>query len=136
MAEPRTVKVAVISAASIMASQLLLEIPISLSGESGTSEDEEVIIKIDRKRKWKKPQRIQNYIEVILPQFTARQFQQHFRISVEAYEHLLQMVGPRFPLSPNGRPTVNIEKQLLAVIWLLATPDSFRYVMNDRCKLK
>jgi hypothetical protein len=48
-------------------------------------------------------------------------------MTVDAYENLLRIIGPRLKRKVNrGRHTINVEKQLLSVIWLLATPDSYR----------
>ncbi|KAK4886504.1 hypothetical protein RN001_002775 [Aquatica leii] len=54
---------------------------------------------------------------------------------MEAYERLLTVIGPQLKRKQNrGRNTIDIEKQVLAVIWLLATPDSYRSV-GDRFDL-
>jgi len=40
----------------------------------------------------------------------------------------LIILGPNLENNVNtGRPTTSVEKQLLSVIWLLTTPDSYRY---------
>ncbi|CAH0562831.1 unnamed protein product [Brassicogethes aeneus] len=69
-------------------------------------------------------------IERVVPGFTSKQFQQHFRITIDAYEHQLNVMGPQIMSRQDevGMPNINAEKQLLAVIWLLATPDSYRSV--------
>lgn len=109
----------------------LFGIPVSLSDseeeETESSEEECDVLILSQKRKLAKPCRISNYLEETIPSLTAQQFQQHFRITVDAYENLLNMVGPN--LSKRvliGRSRVTVEKQLLAVLWLLATPDSYR----------
>ncbi|CAH0564234.1 unnamed protein product [Brassicogethes aeneus] len=124
-------KLKTIITSNIMGTNLLLNIPVALSedeDDSSTSEDEQLMaVMIIRKRKYKKPVRIQQYVEQVVPSYTAQQFQQHFRITIDAYEHLLNVMGPQMSRQGEaGRPNINVEKQLLAVIWLLATPDSYR----------
>lgn len=107
-----------------------LYIPISFSEseEDVSSEEEECnILLLSKKRKLATPQRIENYVETTIPRFTAKQFQQHFRITIDAYESLLTLIGPQLARqTPVGRSRINAEKQVLAVVWLLATPDSYR----------
>lgn len=79
----------------------------------------------------KRPNRIVGYIENIA-NFTSVEFQRHFRLSCEAFEYLLEQVGPLLkPENKNkqtGRSLIDPRKQLLSVIWILATPDSYRYL--------
>uniref|UniRef100_A0A1Y1KIP5 DDE Tnp4 domain-containing protein n=1 Tax=Photinus pyralis TaxID=7054 RepID=A0A1Y1KIP5_PHOPY len=126
-----------VATAFTLSAQVMLDIPISLSDEDSniSTEEEEVIISASKKRKLHTPQRIRNYMEHIVGGYTAQQFQQHFRISIDAYEHILSALGPQLQKTdPIGRSPINIEKQILAVIWLLATPDSYRSV-GDRFDL-
>lgn len=91
------------------------------------SDEEEIILFVRKKKKLHTPQRIENYMERIIVNFTAEQFQQHFRITVDTYENLLGIIELQLRGQETiGRPRVNVEKQILAVIWLLATPDSYR----------
>ncbi|KAJ3655867.1 hypothetical protein Zmor_014976 [Zophobas morio] len=103
---------------------------IILSDDDETSDEDEIVsVVLLTKKRRRKPSRIENYVERTVPNLTAREFQQHFRITIDAYEHLIQMVGPLLKRKNyKGRFTINVEKQLLAVIWLLATPDSYRSV--------
>lgn len=73
------------------------------------------------------PVRIENYVENVIPHLTETQFQSHFRINRRTYNTLLGLLNNVIKKkSVLGRPTVNLEKQLLSVLWLLATPDSYR----------
>lgn len=78
-----------------------------------------------------KPNRIVGYMENIA-NYTSMEFQQHFRLSFEAFEYLLGQVGPLLNSGDenkqNGRSRIDPRKQLLSVIWILATPDSYRYL--------
>jgi hypothetical protein len=93
-----------------------------------SSSDEELII-IHRKRHATrvKPTRMKLYVQNVVPYFTDKQFQMDFRLTQEAFETLLRIVAPRLQNNAStGRPTICVKKQLLAVIWLLGTPDSYR----------
>ncbi|TGZ57223.1 putative nuclease HARBI1 [Temnothorax longispinosus] len=75
------------------------------------------------------PARCQNFVELVVPRFTFKQFQENFRMSAPAFEILLAVIAPLLEnRTGTGRPTTRIEKQLLAVVWLLATPDCFRSI--------
>ncbi|KAK5644582.1 hypothetical protein RI129_005882 [Pyrocoelia pectoralis] len=73
--------------------------------------------------------RIDNYLEKVIPNLSEKQFQMHFRINYLAYDKLLHVITTEIKKNNNiGRPLIDIHRQLLAVLWLLATPDSFRSV--------
>jgi hypothetical protein len=110
---------------------------LSSEEESGSSnsDEEEIIVLLSlvrrkrRRRNLQRPVRIQFYIERVVPNYSAREFQSHFRVTRDAYETLLRTVSPSLSRqSTVGRCTINVEKQLLSVLWLLATPDSYRSV--------
>ncbi|KAL5242707.1 hypothetical protein ACI65C_010117 [Semiaphis heraclei] len=74
-----------------------------------------------------KPFRVQGFISQTIPNFTHKQFQQHFRLSSTSFERCLQICAPLLKSScVEGRKGSDERLQLLSVIWLLATPDSFR----------
>ncbi|KAI4454177.1 hypothetical protein MML48_10g00015058 [Holotrichia oblita] len=73
--------------------------------------------------------RMKNYIEHVIPKYSEHDFQSHFRLTRPTYEFLLRLVVPLLAKECNlGRPHINYEKQLLATLWLLATPDSYRSI--------
>ncbi|KAI4458080.1 hypothetical protein MML48_7g00020244 [Holotrichia oblita] len=73
--------------------------------------------------------RCENYYERTVPRYLPSEFQSHFRMTPDAFNALSGYVIPRLRLFPHqGRPLANPEKKLLAVVWLLATPDSYRSV--------
>lgn len=107
------------------------EVIVNYSSDEESSEDEDLyyfaLSAFINKQRNKKPTRIQHYVEVTVKSYTATQFQQNFRMTVDAYEVLLAAIGPELKRQGvTGRNTTDIEKQTLAVIWLLATPDSYR----------
>jgi hypothetical protein len=76
-----------------------------------------------------KPLRIVGYVERIVPVLTNRQFQMHFRVSRSSFEKMVPIIENIIKKETAvGRPQIDIQKQLLCVLWLLATPDSFRYI--------
>ncbi|EFA05817.1 hypothetical protein TcasGA2_TC008599 [Tribolium castaneum] len=113
----------------VLSSEMLFGIPVTYSSDEDsdvTDEENIVTMMLIKSRKIKKPQRIENYIEATISGYTKQEFQQHFRVTIEAYEQLLQTVGPYLMRqAATGRSTVQVEKQLLSVIWILVTPDSY-----------
>lgn len=71
--------------------------------------------------------RCENYYEITVPRYLPEEFQSHFRMTPDAFHTLCRHIIPRLKTTDSkGRPIKNSEKQILAVIWLLATPDSYR----------
>lgn len=70
--------------------------------------------------------RTENYFEITVPQYSPSEFQSHFRMSLAAFNSLCDQIIPMLSTYTTGRPMKNRRKQILAVIWLLATPDSYR----------
>lgn len=76
-----------------------------------------------------KPVRILNYYELTIPALSDKQFQLHFRLTRTAFEYIIIIIGPLIRAKENAhRKTVEERKQILMVLWLLATPESFRYL--------
>ncbi|KYN08010.1 Putative nuclease HARBI1 [Cyphomyrmex costatus] len=76
--------------------------------------------------------RIKNYVTITIPDYSERQFREHFRMSRTTFENLERMLAlDLIRTTESGRFTLDVRTQLLAVLWLLATPDSFRSV-SDR----
>lgn len=96
-----------------------------------SSSDEEILSVMEYKMgnyTKTKQVRINLYMENVIFNYNDTQFKSHFRISRYCFEVLLGLIGTTLlRQSPIGRRTINPQKQLLAVLWLLATPDSFRY---------
>jgi hypothetical protein len=113
---------------------------LSSEEESGSSnsDEEEIIVLLSlvrrkrRRRNLQRPVRIQFYIERVVTNYSAREFQSHFRVTRDAYETLLRTVNPNLSRQSTVGPfTVNVENQLLSVLLLLATPDCYRYARSD-----
>lgn len=89
---------------------------------------ERTLNKIENKRRNPSPRRVKLFVEETIFQSSAREFQSHFRLKRRTFELLLQRLMPHLENEHgSGRPTISPNKQLLAVLWLLATPDSYRY---------
>lgn len=72
------------------------------------------------------------FAEETVPRFTDRQFQQHFRMSPNTFENLLQKLHS-VTERPNevvnvtaGHPEIPMEKQVMITLWCLANIESFR----------
>jgi hypothetical protein len=81
---------------------------------------------LNQQEKGEKHIRITVYVENVVAHYNSTEFQSHFRMTYETFEHLLSIMNPILIRHTSGPPNVSPEKQLLAVIWLLATPDSYR----------
>ncbi|KAF7996136.1 hypothetical protein HCN44_010802 [Aphidius gifuensis] len=81
------------------------------------------------------PIRVENYIDNVVFRSSPEIFQSHFRLTWEAYETIENEIGPTLNRNVNefgfGRPCMPIRKQILSVLWLLATPESYRSI-GDR----
>lgn len=74
-----------------------------------------------------KPQRIQAYVEKIIPRLPSNQFREHFRMLPETYELFKQKLANALSKQNNeGWSTIPVCKQLLTSLSLLATADSYR----------
>ncbi|XP_011705603.1 PREDICTED: uncharacterized protein LOC105460810 [Wasmannia auropunctata] len=104
---------------------------------SSSSDDEEetvknlhaaLILNKQRKKMDRRP-RIEGFIEKIVPGYTAQEFKTHFRLLPTTFDHVLQLIGPSLisTKSVAGRKPIPAEKQLLMALWMMATPDSYRY---------
>ncbi|CAH1983333.1 unnamed protein product [Acanthoscelides obtectus] len=73
-------------------------------------------------------EKIENFAEVTVPQFSDRQFQQHFRMSPTTFEDLLEKLSVVFHNRPDGpgRFPVPMEKQAMIALWCLSNLKSFR----------
>lgn len=122
--------------ATILAStKLYLE---NMLDNSESSSDEENInyglitklqCKINPRRK--ETPRCVGYYETIIPRYLPEDFQRNFRLTPAAFEALCAQLIPIMREGyTTGRPLYKPEKKFLATIWLLATPDSYRYVIN------
>lgn len=106
------------------------------SYESDSSDEEEEFIQIfidRRQQRIAQPRRrtsnITSFVEETLLRSTTVEFQSHFRLSLQAFNWLLERIGPNIYNASVGRKTVQPKIQVLAVLWLLATPESYRYAL-------
>lgn len=74
-----------------------------------------------------RPHRIEGFIERVVDMSTATEFQSHFRVTMTSFQWLLNRIAPLLEsVRTAGHQTTDPKRQLLAFLWLLATPDSFR----------
>lgn len=99
--------------------------------DGGDESDEDILSNIVLQNYFENkvtPLRIQGYCDLVM-KLNSKTFQMHFRMSRATFEALLEKID-KFLINNNnvGRSTVDPRKQLLAVLWLLGTPDSYRYL--------
>ncbi|KMQ86288.1 nuclease harbi1 [Lasius niger] len=98
------------------------------SSDSDTDEDDlQLWRKMILRGRSHKPLRLEGYVERIIPLLTKDQFRKHFRMIPNVFENLEALLGPVLSVT-NGKAVIPVRKQLLATLWLLATPDSYRSV--------
>ncbi|KAB0793030.1 hypothetical protein PPYR_12650 [Photinus pyralis] len=75
--------------------------------------------------------KVEGFAEDIVPRFSGRQFQQHFRITVTTFEDLIIKISAIHVSEIRvGHPEMAIDKQLLITIWSLSNLESFRSVAD------
>lgn len=74
----------------------------------------------------KKSVRIEGYVENIVPRFNTKQFREHYRMLPSVFALLENRLGSILAGNTGNKPCISVRTQLLASLWLLATPDSFR----------
>ena len=78
--------------------------------------------------------RIVRYFEVVVPSYSSDCFRCHFRMSVAFLEGLLRVCPGTIPYEAHNRgdrEPVELTKQILITIWMLANPECIRSV-SDR----
>lgn len=79
------------------------------------------------KRRRVAPLRRKLFLETTMSRYSDKEFQTHYRISRAAFENLLRMSSALLERQRIiGRQRLDPRKQLLAVLWLLATSDSYQ----------
>lgn len=67
------------------------------------------------------PSRVKYFIEHTVFNSNAKEFQSHFRITRQTFEWLYIMISPHLQSSrSSGRQTIDAQKQILSVLWILA----------------
>ncbi|XP_018364726.1 PREDICTED: uncharacterized protein LOC108762287 [Trachymyrmex cornetzi] len=124
----------ILALANAASDKLLRDIMLNMDSEESdeSDNDEEILIELRRiniRGCRVKPRRIEGYVEEIIPHLSNNQFREHFRMLPETDELLEQKLANALTNQyDDGRPMIPIRKQLLASLWLLATPDSYRSV--------
>lgn len=129
----RRLAILAVSAASKYFFNVINEIIFDEDSDESESEDEfayevfniEQTVKI--RGKLKEVVRIEKFVENTIPRFSTKQFQEHFRLKPTVFHSLENKLGHLLlRQGVIGRVTTSVTKQLLATLWLLATPDSYR----------
>lgn len=126
----------VVALVACAASQYFLEIinRLGIDSNSDSENDEELVQEVinieanPRTRgKKRKAVRVEGFVEYTIPRLSAKQFKEHFRISTAIFDNLENKIGNLLLRQKStGRSTISVRKQLLATLWLLATPNSYR----------
>lgn len=77
----------------------------------------------------RQPPRLRGYFDDIVPQFNIKEFQSHFRLHPATTNELENIISPLLiRQGEEGRCTIPPRQQILPILWLLATLDSYRLV--------
>lgn len=100
--------------------------------EEDDEDDEQIMLLLNNKKSLRgspvAPPRLRGYLDEIVPRYTIRQFRSHFRITPETANELENKIAPLLVRAGlEGRLPINPRTQILATLWILATPDSYRY---------
>uniref|UniRef100_T1J8I5 DDE Tnp4 domain-containing protein n=1 Tax=Strigamia maritima TaxID=126957 RepID=T1J8I5_STRMM len=77
-----------------------------------------------------KRRRPNGYAEDVVAKYTPDEFQEHFRLSRTTFEWLLEKIAPSILHEGVGRPTIEVDKQLLMTIWLLTNQETYKQIAN------
>lgn len=130
-----TSEINIIVACAVTAGQELIRTCLdNLHPEDSDDEADDMIEKMNFVETWIRlgnrgyyEVREQLYVNEIIPRFSDEVFRQHFHMTKTTYENLERRLTPMLSrIGKKGRPMIPVRNQLLSVIWLLATPDSFR----------
>lgn len=119
----------ILALAVVASDQLLQNV---MSDSSSSESDEELDFALCKMRLRvrggrRTPARVEGYILDIIPGMTNKAFPEHFRMTPSTFESLETRLGPALFITNNtGRLMIPVRNQLLSVLWLLATPDSYR----------
>ncbi|KAK7474793.1 hypothetical protein BaRGS_00033974 [Batillaria attramentaria] len=94
--------------------------------ENSDVTDRMLLEMVERKKERNPDARIENFVEVVVPKYSDNQFKEHFRMYPDAFEVLCQWLAPYLPTEK----TLSHEKKLLATLWLLGNPESYRGVAD------
>lgn len=98
--------------------------------ESSSSSDEDLDFGEDVEYHRGEIARTRDFIETVVENCNNKEFQQHFRMTRVHFQELLNCFSQSLERQEGscGRLRIPAKKQLLSVLWLLATPDSYRSV--------
>lgn len=112
------------------ASNFIFEVFVNEDSSSDSDNEMEInnmLINMETRSRQRDPSRVPNFIEITVPGFSDKQFQSHFRVTRTTFERLMTIIGNKLQKQGGrGRMRIDPEKQVLSIIWLLATPESYR----------
>ncbi len=90
------------------------------------TEDDDLIVTSASCTYKRKPARIQQYVEFVVPNYLDNEFRQHFRLTRGAFDYVLEAIRPHI----KEECQISMEKQLMAIVWLLANQETYRYIFE------
>ncbi|XP_011169072.1 putative nuclease HARBI1 [Solenopsis invicta] len=75
-------------------------------------------------------EKITDYVERVIPNYSNNTFKQHFRVLPASFEVILILIGPALNATDtaSSRKPISAEKQLLIALCFMATSDSYRSI--------
>ncbi|KAJ8969890.1 hypothetical protein NQ314_001539, partial [Rhamnusium bicolor] len=74
-----------------------------------------------------------SFVQEIVNSFSDEEFKRNFRLTREAFNWVQSQIKDKLDTNSKYKANIPSEKQLLAAIWILSTPDSYRQV-QDRAR--
>ncbi|KAJ8946644.1 hypothetical protein NQ314_008816, partial [Rhamnusium bicolor] len=71
-----------------------------------------------------------SFVQEIVNSFSDEEFKRNFRLTREAFNWVQSQIKDKLDTNSKYKANIPSEKQLLAAIWILSTPDSYRQVQS------
>lgn len=75
----------------------------------------------------KSVEKVWGFAEAIVPKFEDRQFREHFRLTPNVFNDLIDKLNNFSCISSQrGHPEISLDKQVMMTLWYLGNMESFR----------
>ncbi|CAI6344350.1 unnamed protein product [Macrosiphum euphorbiae] len=111
----------------LFANICLLDVLVYLNeftfNDTSLEEDMILLTNAENENNYKIKIKIEDFAELLVPNFTNKEFKSHFRVNRSSIEVVMTFIGPA--LSQKSIK-INVEKQILIFIWYMANCETHR----------